>query len=192
MPRVAQQCNLPCSLTPRSGSTGPFQRYSTWYAHVFVRFRPEGPLPCEHMFCSPRTSKFTQAETGMRAGGVRLLASVARDALALTRAFLLLEDDDPVDWEVGEDELAAAPHEPAWAPAHRAVLREWQAPRRGGQPAAPPQVCLCTRRPNRNISPTPRASEPAFVTLQNQSICRASVKLGEHGAVFYAEPPSRA
>jgi hypothetical protein len=65
------------------------------------------------MFCSPRTSK---------------LAQRARDALALTRAFLLLEDDDQVDWEVGEEELVAAstagqrPHESAWAPAHRASL----------------------------------------------------------------------
>jgi hypothetical protein len=146
-------------------------------------FRPGGHLLYEHMFCSPRTSKLTQR---------------ARDALTLTRAFLLLEDDDQVDWEVGEEELAAAseegqrPHEPAWAPAHRASLRGLTPPRRGGQPAAPPQVCLCSKTPKRNISPTPRTPKSPFAPSQNPSICRVFVKAGEHGAVFCAEPPARA
>jgi hypothetical protein len=129
------------------------------------------------MFCSPRTSKLTQR---------------ARDALALTRAFLLLEDDDPVDWEVGEEEFAAASHEPAWAPAHRAALGEWRTPRRGGQPAAPPQVCLCAKGPERNIPVTSRTPKSSFVAAQNQSICRVFTKPGERGAAFYAEPPSHA
>jgi hypothetical protein len=159
---------------------------------MFGAFRPEGSLVYEHMFCSPRTSKLTQR---------------ARDALALTRAFLLLEDDDPVDWEVGEEEPAAAPHEPEWALAHRwsnrgfspkasvsllRSLRGRQTPRRGGQPAAPPQVCLCAKVPNRNISVASHTPTSPLVAAQNQSICRVFVKPGERNAAFYAEPPSRA
>ncbi len=156
------------------------------------------------MFCSPRTSKLTLAETGTRAGGACPLASFARDALALARAFLLLEDGDPVDWEVGEEELAAASeegrrlHEPAWAPAHRASQRVLRAPRRGGQPVAPPQVCLCPKGPSdpqRNIFPYfPYASTFSRLNAepQNRKICRAFVKSSERSAAFYAEPPSRA
>lgn len=126
---------------------------------MFGHFRPEGCLLYEHMFCSPRTSKLTQR---------------ARDALALTRAFLLLEDDDPVDWEVGEEELAAAPHEPTWAPAHRVALRGWQTPRRGGQPASPPQVCLCAKSPKRNTSSIIR---PAHVGQRGSSTTTGSSRL---------------
>ena len=151
------------------------------YARMFGRFRPRECLPYEHMFCSSRTSKLTQR---------------ARNALALTRAFLLLEDGDPVDWEVGREELAAAPkegqrlHEPAWAPAHRASLRELKPPRRGGQPAAPPQVCLCAQSPKRNIPPTSRTPKSPLASPQNPTICRAFVKAGEGGAMFCAEPHS--
>lgn len=158
-----------------------FRGYADRYARMFESFRPRGRLLYEHMFCSPRTSKLTQR---------------ARDALALTRAFLLLEDDNLVDWEVGEEDFAAASkegqhsHEPAWAPAHRASLRVLRAPRRGGQPAAPPQVCLCPTGPERNIYPalpTPRSS---LATSQNTPICRAFAKPGERGGVFCAEPPA--
>lgn len=146
---------------------------------MFDRFRPKGRLLYEHMFCSPRTSKLTQR---------------ARDALALTRAFLLLEDDDRVDWEVGEEELAAASsaHESDWAPAHRASLRVPRAPRRGGQPAAPPQVCLRARDPKRNISPTPRTPKSPLAPSQNPPICRVFVKGGGHRAVPCAEPSAGA
>jgi hypothetical protein len=99
---------------------------------MFVPFRPQGNLSYEHVFCLTRTST---------------LAQRARDALSLTRAFLLLEDDDQVDWEVGQEERAPAIHEPTWAHAHRAALRRRQAPRRGGQPAPPPQPCLCPTQP---------------------------------------------
>lgn len=116
---------------------------------MFDRFRPRPPLLYERMFCSTRTLKLTQR---------------ARDALALTRAFLLLEDGDPADWEVGEEEHAGVSREPAWTPAHRASLRRWRTPRRGGQPAAPPQVCLSplpkSRRPG---TPNP---PPAFRQLR--------------------------
>jgi hypothetical protein len=100
---------------------------------MFVRFRPMGALLYEHMFCLPRTSQ---------------LAQRAREALLLARAFLLLEDDDPVDWEVGQEEPAPTSHEPEWAHAHRAPLHERRAPRRGGQPAPPPQLCLCPIQPS--------------------------------------------
>jgi hypothetical protein len=95
---------------------------------MFVPFRPKVVVPYEHVFCSARTST---------------LAQRARETLSLARAFLLLEDDDPVDWEVGQEELAPASHEPTWAPAHRAALHRRLTPRRGGQPAPPPQPCLC-------------------------------------------------
>lgn len=156
---------------------------------MFGAIRPRGCVLCEHMFCSHRTSKVTQR---------------ARDALALTRAFLLLEDDDPVDWEVGEEERAAASHEPTWAPAHRAALGGWRTPRRGGQPAAPPQVCLCATRqstkdlshvstdPKRNIPVTSGTPKSPFVAAQNQSICRAFAEPAERSAMFYAEPPRHA
>jgi len=112
---------------------------------MFAPFRPKAPLPCEHVFCSARTSTLTQR---------------AREALALARAFLLLEDDETVGWEVDQEERIAERPEPEWARAHRASLRtglaggaldRWsctaagrgRASRRGGQPAPPPQVCLC-------------------------------------------------
>jgi len=97
-------------------------------ARMFVWFRPMALLSYEHVFCSPRTST---------------LAQRAREALSLTRSFLLLEDGDPADWEVGQEGARPVSNEPAWAHAHRARLRKCRAPRRGGQPAPPPQLCLC-------------------------------------------------
>jgi hypothetical protein len=115
-----------------SGFVEPIQHLARRGARMFVQFRPRSVLSCEHVFCSTRTST---------------LAQHARDALSLTRAFLLLEDDDPVDWEVGKEELALTTYEPAWARAHRAPLRGRRAPRRGGQPAPSPQPCLCPTGP---------------------------------------------
>jgi hypothetical protein len=65
------------------------------------------------------------------------LAQRALDALRLTRAFLLLEDDHDVDWEVGRDGRVQASHP------HRAPLRGRLTARRPGQTAPAPQVCLC-------------------------------------------------
>ncbi len=59
---------------------------------MFEQFRPKAAVSYEHVFCSTRTST---------------LAQRAHRALSLTRAFLLLEDGDPVDWEVDQEELAA-------------------------------------------------------------------------------------
>ncbi len=100
---------------------------------MFGQFHPRDPLIYEHMFCSTRTSAFAQR---------------ARDALSLTRAFLLLEDDDPVNWEVGQEEYAEAGHEPAWAHAHRAPLCGQWTLRRGGQAAPSPQPCLSPTQPS--------------------------------------------
>ncbi len=149
------------TASARSGSTAPLPWRRTGPARMFGRFRPKGRLQCEHMFCSPRTSKLTQR---------------ARDALALARAFLLLEDGDPVDWEVGREELAAASmegrrlHEPAWVPAHRASPRVLRAPRRGGQPVAPPQVCLCPKGSTPPASSVPRLPQPR---VQHSPFCIA-------------------
>jgi hypothetical protein len=100
----------------------------------------------------------------------------------MTRAFLLLEDDDPVDWEVDRDGHERVYDEPAWAHAHRWPnggfspkasvsplwsLRERRAPRRGGQAAPPPQVCLCpvattpagAQRPTRAPRSAPRTRD---------------------------------
>jgi hypothetical protein len=114
--------------TARSGTTEPFAQKMKVHVRMFVRIRPRGSVSYEHVFCLTRTST---------------LAQRARDALALTRAFLLLEDGDPVDWEVGREEPTAMTHEPGWVRAHRATLRKNREPRRGGQPASPPQPCLC-------------------------------------------------
>jgi hypothetical protein len=100
---------------------------------MFGPVRPKAVVSYEHVFCSTRTST---------------LAQRAHRALSLTRAFLLLEDDDPVDWEVDQEELAEASHEPTWAHAHRAQLCRRRAPRRGGQPAPSPQSCLCPTQPS--------------------------------------------
>jgi len=70
------------------------------------------------------------------------MAQRARDAFSLIRAFLLLEDGDPVDWEVGQEECAEANREPAWARTHRTPLCGRRTPRRGGRPAPSPQPCL--------------------------------------------------
>lgn len=95
------------------------------------RFCPKALLLYEHVFCSPATSTLVQR---------------ARIVLSLTRSFLLLEDDDPVDWEVDGVERRID-GEPAWARAHRRQLRERRAVpglvRRAGQATPRPQPCLC-------------------------------------------------
>ncbi len=132
----------------RSGSVKPHPHPDNRGARMFEPFRPKAAVSYEHVFCSTRTST---------------LAQRAHRALSLTRAFLLLEDGDPVDWEVDQEELAATSNEPTWAHAHRwpnggfspkasvSPLRSLcrrRAPRRGGQPAPPPQPCLCPTQPS--------------------------------------------
>jgi hypothetical protein len=90
------------------------------------RFRPRALLAYEHMFSSTRTSTLAQRALG---------------ALRLTRSFLLLEDDQAVDWEVDRDEHFRVAHP------HRAPLRGRSSQlRRPGQPLAPSHACLCPVR----------------------------------------------
>ena len=60
--------------------------------------------------------------------------------LRLCRSFLMLEDDDAVDWEVGWTERAELAEHP-----HRAALRERRTsrhrPRRPGQPLPTAHAC---------------------------------------------------
>lgn len=149
-----------------SRSTKPNRSQRT-HTHVCSHgFRLTGAVACEHMFCSHRTSELKQR---------------ARNALALARAFLLLEDDDPVDWEVDREERAAASREPVWAPAHRASLRGAllggrRTPRRGGQPAAPPQVCLsptrsvAARRATGSLAPRGSAQRGSRITTGSSRV----------------------
>jgi hypothetical protein len=71
----------------------------------------------------------------------RTITQRALGALRLTRAFLLLEDDYDVDWEVDQDERVPPAHP------HRAVLgmraiTDRLAHRRPGEPAGRELVCL--------------------------------------------------
>jgi len=84
-------------------------------------FCPNAFLRYEHMFSSLRTSPLAQRTLG---------------ALDLARSFLMLEDDDPVDWEVGWNEHTAPVHP------HRAPLRRRSTARRPGTPAPPHHECI--------------------------------------------------
>jgi len=140
--RAPQHDDLQVSLQFRPAiyrSTKPFRSTQTVTVHMFASFRPTPDLLYEHVFCSLATST---------------LAQRARGALSLTRAFLLLEDDDPVDWEVGRDDRALSGQEPAWASAHRTPLRGRRLARRPGQLRPRPQPCLC---PIAN-APAPRST----------------------------------
>jgi hypothetical protein len=128
---------------------------------MFASIRPEPHLLYEHVFCSLAPST---------------LAQRARNALSLTRSFLLLEDDDPVDWEVDrEDRLVS--EEPTWARAHRRQLCGRRAVRRRGQTPARPQVCICPidragdgrRAGMPAATPTGDATESACQPLQRGS-----------------------
>ena len=99
-------------------NVGSARRYVQTFASLSVRRRSYLTNTCSPL---PRTSTLAQRALG---------------ALRLTRSFLLLEDDYDVDWEVGQDERARAPHP------HRAPLRGGCAPRRAGQLPARPQACL--------------------------------------------------
>jgi hypothetical protein len=95
-----------------------FSRLNRPCVHVFAKFRPETPLPYEHMFWLSRTK-----------AAQRLL-----DAMRTIRSFLLLEDDYSVGWEVDEGELRTHPH--------REPLRSRRPARRPGIPAPARHVCL--------------------------------------------------
>jgi hypothetical protein len=128
---------LPLQPEPsESGSTKPFLGSQLATNTCSCLFRPATCLSYEQMFPSSRTSALVR----------RTL-----DALRLTRSFLLLEDDYPVDWEVDWNEPTGATHP------HRVSLREGFVRRRPGRPTPTPHFCTspvslkemrrCSRRP---------------------------------------------
>jgi hypothetical protein len=123
---------------------------------MFAPFRPRPDLLYEHVFCSLATST---------------LAQRARTALSLTRAFLLLEDDDPVDWEVDPEDRATGEWEPAWAPAHRTALRGRRSARRPGGLQPRPQPCLC---PIQNPTAARRAMRESYAASPRPAPQRGS------------------
>lgn len=100
-------------------------RHATAHAHLFARIHPKPCVSYEHMFPNARRSR---------------IADLTCAALSLTRSFLLLEDDDCVDWEVDSDELEGMQE----GHPHREPLRGRPSyARREGQPPSHAQVCLC-------------------------------------------------
>ena len=73
------------------------------------------------------------------------LTQRALAGLWLCRSFLMLEDDDDVDWEVGWTERAEFDEHP-----HRAALRERRGsrrmPRRPGEPSPAAHICVSPMR----------------------------------------------
>jgi hypothetical protein len=128
-----QRATFVAAKAARNGSVEPNSQPAERGARTFGRSRPARGVGYEHVFCLTRTSTLRQR---------------ARDALALARAFVLLEDDESCDWEVSREERTPASNEPRWAPAHRAQLYTRRKPRRGGQPAPSPQPCLSPVQPS--------------------------------------------
>lgn len=128
-------------------TTKPFLHPARGSVRMFASIRPRPTLLYEHVFCSLATST---------------LAQRTRGALALTRAFLLLEDDDPVDWEVDREDRGISA-EPPWARAHRMPLRGRRVARRPGRPHQRPQVCLCPIASQRPVRRAVAARSPAPV-----------------------------
>jgi hypothetical protein len=95
------------------------------------------------------------------------LAQRALDAMRLTRSFLLLEDDNEVDWEVGQDEPAAHDHP------HRAPLRGGLPRRRPGVPAPRNHACLCpVSHPVASRRGSSRQPSPAALSWSEARIAR--------------------
>jgi hypothetical protein len=94
------------------------------------------------MFSSLRTSQLAQRALG---------------AADLARSFLMLEDDECVDWEVDRSEPLAPVHP------HRAPLRRPSFSRRPGAAPVAPQVCISPtfygRPATRGIAGAERESE---------------------------------
>ncbi|HEY1688174.1 MAG TPA: hypothetical protein VGF95_04855 [Solirubrobacteraceae bacterium] len=83
------------------------------------------------------------------------IADLTCAALSLARSFLLLEDDDCVDWEVDPNELEGMEE----GHPHREPLRGRPShARRAGQPPSPAQVCLCPI--GRNAGQLARSARP--------------------------------
>jgi hypothetical protein len=91
-------------------------------------------------------------------------AQRALDALRLTRSFLLLEDDNRVDWEVDRNERVLPVHP------HRAPLRGRAGERRPGRPAPAQQVCVS---PVGTLTPTARVTASPARTPRQELTGRA-------------------
>jgi len=127
-------------------------------------FRPRASLRYEHMFSSLRRTLLAQRTLG---------------ALDLARSFLMLEDDDPVDWEVGWDEHISPVHP------HRAPLRRRSAARRPGTPA--PAAHECTS-PTFYGRPAPRGKARA-ARRDRVPACRLSPVTGDGRRAGGTETP---
>src|SRR5438128_11176928 len=117
-------------LLPKIGSVEPNSSCPSAAHTCSCRCRPVPCVRCERMFPKTNPSTLTQrALTGLR----------------LCRSFLMLEDDDAVDWEVGWTERAELAEHP-----HRAALRERRPsrrmPRRPGQPSPAVHACASPTR----------------------------------------------
>lgn len=88
---------------------------------------------CSHMFCPRASLRYEHMFSSLRR---TLLAQRTLGALDLARSFLMLEDDDPVDWEVGWDEQITPVHP------HRAPLRRQSAARRPAAPSPAAHECM--------------------------------------------------
>src|SRR5207245_4086281 len=141
-----------------------------WAAEVQVArsstVHPRPSVRCEHMFPSLRTFALAQ----------RALA-----AFRLTGSFLLLEDDDRVDWEVDGSEPAGA--RPDRAPLRERIAASRLTVRRAGQPVRAAQVCVSpvdgaapvTRRRRRPCGPCGcREHARSCATVNLQAPPRAS------------------
>ncbi len=91
------------------------------------------------MFPSERTSTLTQRALGV---------------MRLTRSFLMLEEEEHVDWEVDPNEPAPVTHP------HRVPLRGGFAARRPGEPGPSQNPCLCPIRRTR-VLPAVRGARGA-------------------------------
>jgi hypothetical protein len=115
---------------PEIGSAKPFSGDRRVLHARAPAVHPRARIPCEHMFPSLRTFA---------------LAQQALAAFRLTRSFLMLEDDDRVDWEVDRSEPADA--SPDRAPLREGIYPLPPARRRAGQPPPALHACLCSLSP---------------------------------------------
>jgi hypothetical protein len=148
---------------------------------------PPPPIRCEHMFPSWRTFA---------------LAQQALAAFRLTRSFLLLEDDDCVDWEVDWSESAGA--RPERAPLRERISRRQRPRQRQGQPTPVRQICVFTAGPamtnqrrqarrevRDRISPYPHRSNDASQGAPCMTLNHRSCTSSRAGRRQRACPPVR-
>jgi hypothetical protein len=123
----------------KHGSSNRFSGRSRARTRSSDHVHPRPSVPYEHMFPSLRTFA---------------LAQQALAAFRLSRSFLLLEDDDCVDWEVDRSEPAGA--RPPRAPLRERTFESRGGLRRPGQAAPAPQVCTSPVGPAASSAPRRR------------------------------------